>query len=358
MIESLKLENIQSHKNTEITFDKGINCIVGSTDKGKSAVIRGLLWAVENRPLGIEKLGSHWIFNDKNRQVEPMSVTVVKDGKVLIRRRTKDSNQYIVNGKELNVVKSDVPEEVSGFFRLSETNIQKQLDSPFLLSNTSGETARYFNSMVKLDIIDRVLSDVESEKRKLRNTMEMCREQIDELSRKLERFFPTDVAEALISSYDRLSDKISLVKSDKDMLKKNVDMAESILNINAYRCIDAETLADEFDGVWKAGERLRDEISSAMRNLREYERCKASGINIADAEKLVIDAEDIKRDLEKKIDEIEHLSEEVRYLSSILSSVEEYDREISDRIKELPDICPVCGKPMEKAECVCREENR
>ena len=186
--------------------------------------------------------------------------------------------------------------------------------------------------------------------------MEISRNQIDDMRRKLEGFFPTDMAEALVSSYDRLWKKAEDVKIDKDMLRKDVGTAENILNMKSYEYMDAEMLTDEFDKAWKAGERLRDEISSELRNLREYERCQASGINIADAEKLVIDAGDIKRDLEKKVDEIDCLAQEVRYLSSILSSVEEYDREIKDRIKELPEVCPVCGKPMDKTDKFCWEE--
>ena len=264
MIDSLKLENIQSHKNTEITFDKGINCIVGSTDKGKSAVIRGLLWAVENRPLGIEKLGSHWIFNDKNKQVLPMSVTVVKNGKKLIRKRTKDSNQYVIGDKELNVVKSDIPEEVSDFFKLSETNIQRQLDSPFLLSNTSGETARYFNNMVNLDIIDRVLSDVESEKRKIKGNIENSKERIETLNDKLNKLFDTEKVLVLLSDYDKISESISEINEEEKSLSKDIDFAEKVFSTKCYDCINAETLIDEYIKAVGNISTLDDDISSLV----------------------------------------------------------------------------------------------
>lgn len=52
MIKSIELKNIQSHENTRLDFDKGINVIVGSSNNGKSAILRGLYWARYNRPLG------------------------------------------------------------------------------------------------------------------------------------------------------------------------------------------------------------------------------------------------------------------------------------------------------------------
>ena len=59
MIQSLALKNFQSHKDTLIKFDPGVNVIVGSTDSGKSAIIRALRWLVWNRPIG-DKMRSNW----------------------------------------------------------------------------------------------------------------------------------------------------------------------------------------------------------------------------------------------------------------------------------------------------------
>ena len=136
MINSLQINNIQSHEHTELRFTDGINVIIGSSNQGKSAILRALYWVRTNRPLGIDTLASHWAVNDKGNLTDTMSVVLVNDNSKVERRRTKDENQYIVNDEVLNVVKTDVPIQVSSLLNLSDTNVQKQLDSPFLLSQT------------------------------------------------------------------------------------------------------------------------------------------------------------------------------------------------------------------------------
>ena len=51
-IVKMKLENFQSHENTEIDFDKGFNIIIGESRQGKTAILRALRWVLENRPQG------------------------------------------------------------------------------------------------------------------------------------------------------------------------------------------------------------------------------------------------------------------------------------------------------------------
>ena len=179
MIKSITLKNIQAHKNSKLEFDKGINAIIGSSNNGKSSIIRALNWNRYNRPLGIDNLASHWIVDDKGNLKEEMSVTIENDFGTVVRKRTKNENQYIVNDKELNVVKSDVPVEVEQTLNLSETNIQNQQDSPFLLSETSGKVAEYFNRIVRLDIIDKVLSNTESKRRKTKQNLESSEKEIE-----------------------------------------------------------------------------------------------------------------------------------------------------------------------------------
>jgi len=46
MINSLTIQNFQSHKNTTLEFDNGINIIIGQSDSGKTAIIRALNWVI------------------------------------------------------------------------------------------------------------------------------------------------------------------------------------------------------------------------------------------------------------------------------------------------------------------------
>lgn len=51
-LKRVRLENFQSHRNSVIDFDRGLNVIVGPSDSGKSAIIRAIKWALYNEPSG------------------------------------------------------------------------------------------------------------------------------------------------------------------------------------------------------------------------------------------------------------------------------------------------------------------
>ena len=54
MIDSITLKNFQSHINTKLVFSKGINVIVGRSNSGKTACLRGINLVNSNRPLGTD----------------------------------------------------------------------------------------------------------------------------------------------------------------------------------------------------------------------------------------------------------------------------------------------------------------
>ena len=171
MIDSLKIKNIQSHKDSELKFSDGVNAIVGTSNNGKSAILRALIWVITNRPLGVDILCSDWALDKKGNQISPMEVEVEKNGHVLIRCKSKSKNQYLLDDEELNAIGTDVPPEVKKFFSLSDTNIQKQQDKPFLVSESSSDVAKYFNSMMDLNVIDNILKKTEVKKREIRSSV-------------------------------------------------------------------------------------------------------------------------------------------------------------------------------------------
>ena len=162
-IKQIQIHNFQSYEDITIDIHEGINIFVGTSNHGKSAIIRALLWVITNRPRGMGFI-SYWSL--KNEKIDTSVKVFLLDGNVVERKRTEDFNGYIVNKKELEAVGSDVPFEVQEIFGLAPYNIQQQFDSPFLLSSSSGEVARFFNQVIKIDDIDKMLKVVEQKKRK------------------------------------------------------------------------------------------------------------------------------------------------------------------------------------------------
>lgn len=151
MIQSIKIQNFQSHQNTILEFDKGINIIIGESDSGKTAVLRALRWVLENKPLGDSfrsKLGG-------DTRVE-MKI----DDTVIIRNRNDKENNYIINDSVFECTR-DMENEIEKITNMSEINFQRQLVPHFLLSQSSGEVARYLNKIVDLDSIDIAMKNID-----------------------------------------------------------------------------------------------------------------------------------------------------------------------------------------------------
>lgn len=397
MINSIELKNIQSHENTRLELDKGINCIVGSSNNGKSAILRGLYWARYNRPLGIDTLASHWALNKKGELTDEMSVTIHNENGVVCRKRTKADNQYIVNGEILNVVKSDVPAEVEQILKLSNTNIQRQLDAPFLLSETSGEIAKYFNHVVRLDIIDKVLTNAESSRRRTKADIEATEKIIKEQEQKKEKYDWLGSVEKLLQKWDTVKGNNDELKSQSESLQSELEsFAENKQRVAKY--VDVVAKKDKLENISaliKKSSEIEDLCGSLANSLEMYKRhsekieklnkviqlkkliedvMKADGasaglrMKIAEltfnldkfkAVKIYPDFSEQKRLIEKieKLNE-NNLQEKVDELNKSIYDYKIQKMHIENSAKDmlclqeqLPDICPICGNPMKNGVC-------
>lgn len=349
MIDSIRIRNIQSHKDTELDFCKGINVIIGSSNNGKTAILRSLYWSIYNRPLGIDNLCSHWALDEKGNIKDEMSVEVRKGDDVLIRRKTKNTNQYVLNGKELNAIKTDVPQEVKNFYKLNETNIQKQQDAPFLVSSSGGEVAKYFNGIAKLDVIDSILSYAEQSKRKERNSVESIEKMIEKQEELHESFSWTEKVGELLDKMDRLIEKVNTLDAERITLRESKEKFERyVKEMSALSVVErGKVYIEELE----ENQREQDQLSSRLNRLRselsDYEKLK-SILSI----QLPVDKLQTYDDITTEIASIE---KKLKTLKVSLADYEDYketiegnDKKVNDYKAKLPEICPLCGNPMKE----------
>lgn len=357
MITKISIKNIQSHKNSTLDLSPGINAIVGSSNNGKSAILRAFYWVCYNRPLGTDNLLSHWAFDKKGNQIDSMEVTIENQNGIVTRRRTKEDNQYIVNDEELNVVKTDVPEQVENVLCLTDTNIQKQQDAPFLLSLTSGQVAQYFNKTVRLDVIDRVLTNAESQRRKLNQDIKTNNELLQQVIDKREKYDWLEQVERLLNKYNMLSQKNCDLQDQIDEIEQQIESFNQYKNIHKkYNFIEIckkliskiETLKESINDKDESIDCLTDDLSIVedCENKKKYNFDKAKQI-LSKIEKIDIDSNDEQIDLlEEQIDKMQYCDQ----------FVEEKNIMIKNYKKQLPDLCPLCGAKMKNGKCVKGDE--
>lgn len=354
MIRNIKIENIQSHKKTEIKFSSGINAIVGSSNNGKSAVLRALYWAVYNRPLGTDTLLSHWATDKKGNQIAPMSVTVENDNGMVTRRRTKTENQYIVNGMELNVVKTDVPEQVDKILCLGDTNIQKQQDAPFLLSMTSGQVAQYFNKTVRLDVIDKVLSNTESKRRKTANEIKQVDDLLLDFNQRLEKYSWLDSVEKLLVKYDNVTNKVNEIEQTTNNIKNQIcvfdeykKIIEEFNEVTSVKNLIVELLSynEKLNNIIVEKDKISDDLK-IMDNCKKtiypsFKSCVKTINEINDTFDKIKAVRSDSMELEEQIEKFEYCND----------MVNNKKMEVEKLRKQLPDICPLCGAVMKHGKC-------
>jgi exonuclease SbcC len=394
VINRVSIKNFQSHKNTEIRFENGVNVITGSSDQGKSAILRSLLWVIFSRPLSTDSIVSHWAADEKGKITGEMAVTVETDKGVCIRRRTSGDNEYIlrVNGKEkvFKAVNKDVPADIQDHLRLNPLNIQQQHDSPFLLSASASDVAKYFNKIVRLDVIDDVLSNAESARRdtnkKIKETenekqafekqlenytwIESAREAADKLSRTGERI------KIYTDDFDRLLGEFAEYKAVKKELAGAPDIKKARMVVEKIEdiTIDYESVDELEKGIEKYEEALGDTavfemIMSGKDTVSEIDvytgdiMRKNSDLILLQKEideytknKKLSDMGFDKKQALNLIREIEAIQPEYDKLRELNMQIEEYGRtqyaitglakEITDLKGQMPAVCPECGQPI------------
>ena len=234
MISSLHVENFQSHMGSTLNFHPGVNVIVGSSDSGKTALLRSIIWVVNNRPLG-----TAYIRTGSSRTRVTVTLNPHYGGNAsadlpeaapagqltILRERSARKNLYEVNGVTYDTPARDVPPEVTQAFGMSDLNLQAQLDQPFLILDSPGEIAAWVNKVTKLDKVDDLILDLARKLNEWKDSVVRTKADVEILEDRLsgKQFMNLDLYERLVGQYDQHVET-------KDSLE---ELLESILSITS-----------------------------------------------------------------------------------------------------------------------------
>lgn len=235
MIKSVKIKNFQSHRKTFLEFDKGVNVIVGATDSGKSAIIRALRWLVWNRPTG-DAFCSTWGGNTH--------VSVETETHSIARNKGKENNYVFKKAGEEEVIElkafgTGTPTEVQEILNINEINLQQQLDKPFLLSDSPGQVAGFFNKIAGIDLIDSSIKSIQKEIRATTQTISSLKEILVNEIEELKKYDNIATIETEIERLEKLKRKeTGLVRRGKELFALVYNLKEidgEIAEINKLR---------------------------------------------------------------------------------------------------------------------------
>jgi len=97
MIETVEVENFQSHKRTVLELSPGVNVIKGRSHSGKSSIVRAIRWVLLNQPRG-----THFVSHFKKKKEETSVGIAFTGDKYAIRRRNGTAtNEYETDNRKI-----------------------------------------------------------------------------------------------------------------------------------------------------------------------------------------------------------------------------------------------------------------
>lgn len=211
-ISTIIIKNFQSHRHTVLNLDEHVNVILGSSDVGKTAILRALGWVFFNEPQGTAFIRA----GETSASVE----LIYSDGYSVKRIRNKKFNGYHINHpdfdepKKLSGFGSSVPEEIQEITGVRKFEIadkiessityQTQLEGAFLLSESSIKKAKAIGAISNVNIIDRAIQIANSNIKDFRKNINTSEEVLKN-------------SEEQIKEYDNLDERKQNLEKVKDL---------------------------------------------------------------------------------------------------------------------------------------------
>lgn len=211
-ISTIIIKNFQSHRHTVLNLNEHVNVILGSSDVGKTAILRALGWVFFNEPQGTAFIRA----GETSTSVE----LIYSDGYSVKRIRNKKFNGYHINHpdfdepKKLSGFGSSVPEEIQEITGVRKFEIadkiessityQTQLEGAFLLSESSIKKAKAIGAISNVNIIDRAIQIANSNIKDFRKNINTSEEALKN-------------SEEQIKEYDNLDERKQNLEKVKDL---------------------------------------------------------------------------------------------------------------------------------------------
>jgi len=371
MLEWLREILFRTHEDSELYFHPGVNAILGSNRAGKSNILRGFVWLIKNRPLGL-RMRSRFAGRGEYTSV---AAKFSNTSEIEYRRRKSGMSEY-----EIGVDKDDtfsgvakgVPDRILDLLNLSDINIQEQLSTPFLVTATDGEVAKVINRVIHLEKIEVWNSKLTTRVNTTNEDITKDEKSLAEKQEALKEYATLDKAELKIRRIEQWEKDLSEVQTALQALgpaiAKHLVMFDSLQEVKDWvgslrpLVEDAKGVKEELDGVLT----LQHSVNAAISKWYSIEERKLEVERFVACKKEVLAVRVL-------VKEREALRKQGEELNSAISSYQNKDEEIIvlrenrdnaefDLRQTMEDIgrCPLCTSEIddEKIEAVIQRLSR
>jgi DNA repair protein SbcC/Rad50 len=345
MINKISIQNFQSHKNTELHFDKGVNVIIGSSDSGKTAIIRALRWLMWNKPGG-DSFRSYWGGD---------TVVSAETDKTVISRSKGNSNLYEVDDTPFTGFGTNVPDEIQKVFNISEINLQQQLDTPFLLTESPGNVAKHFNKIAKLDKIDTATSELKRKINSINTTIRVKEEKLNSYQETLSTFPDLDLVEVKLEDIEDLEIKRNTLSKDISSLTRLIDNIKTVrekIEVVQSKLIYEDKINELIEAVNQREQKkqkansllsILNSIEDLEQEITEKEKVTGLGSKVNS----LIELTGVKRTKLTAVNALTVLVGKVLTIETKLLKTQENVSVLEEKFhKEMGEVCVLCGSKL------------
>lgn len=366
-MEKILITDYQRLGSIELELKYGINLISGSSNNGKSSIIRAVRDFIFNK-----------ISKDKIRH--GTNVTAIEiDGQKAY--RDNKGTAYIVDGETLEKVGRVIVPEIKNKFNIDEfvingvsikPNFWFQMDKPFLMDKTAGQkndlllgskNDKYLKALksIKAEYLElgkvdkksteKVIDTLKSEILKKEKLLEKYNG-IEELVDKIETF------EKQYSEYEKIVNLMQSLKEEisrKKILKKKLENYNKLNYKHIYEIKNNyDNLKEKLNSVYSIYKKYK-ENDDQLNNYSNRNNCITELLNKGSVIKNSLDDYNLKlktnTDLEKVFDEYNKAFKELNNIKDFLK-FKEYDldkkRKEFEEFKSKIKVCPLCGEKLKK----------
>lgn len=337
-------------------FTPGVNIIRGSSDAGKSAIIRAMLAVITGKDFSAAY--QTW------GTTGSMEVTIKTEEHEVTRGRDSRRNFYRVDGKEYTALRGVVPHEVAVSLPVNASrdsdNLGTQYASFYLLSNSAGDVARKIQTVCDLDCISRASKEVSACIREASDNERVLGRELDNVGAELQRL---DDVHIFRKRFSRLRERHVYLEEQKAKKAEYEEISERYHALEGYenfalcaalrpdyeKCKEGfrelEKRQAEIDSLRKVQRvvlRLDKECSSctllseSIRGIKkEHKAFSTLSLGLLEKKKKCLSLIKLLHDL-KGVDK--NLQNEAKNLSNL--------RKEEENLKKELQICPLCGNKL------------
>lgn len=337
MIDYIKLHNFEKHIDNYLEFVPGINVIIGSSNVGKSSIIKAIDWLINHNPPGDSIIN----YNHKECSVEASF-----DNVIIKKERDNKENKYILPDKELAAFGQIVPEEIQTLTKICNLNIQTQFDQFFLLQKSPGQIVKELNQFINLELMDKCVSIAKKNVNSKKKEIDLLDRDIEELKKENRQYTWLYNAENDFNIIEQKNIELEKLK-DKEKTLTNFDNDLKDLKLNLIQINKRLKIKKQIKSIENKYQEYKEKLDIYQNLL--YLQNKLVKYNKLDSVKKDIAKIDKKR---KKYEFLNQQFEDIQLYFSYQDKLKKLDDNLAklkeEKNKMIPEICPLCKNKINK----------